>query len=74
MEIKAFGIVDAESRDLLPYCCLHHVWREISRLRFASLEMTERRGDSGVMCGVRCQGSASDPRNDSGTCRFIPIL
>ena len=48
MEINGLGIVDAESRDLLPYCCLRHVRREISRLRFASLEMTAVRVNSGA--------------------------
>ena len=40
MEIRVFGIVDAEPRDLLSYCCLCHVRREISGLRSAPLEMT----------------------------------
>ena len=59
MEINGLGIVDAESRDLLLYCCLHHLRREISGLRFAPLEMTEERVDSGAMCGGRFLDSAS---------------
>ena len=40
MEIRVFESIDTEPRNLLPYCCLCHVRREISRLRSAPLEMT----------------------------------